>query len=225
MADLDQLQERLSVHFHDVELLHCALTHRSVRRQHNERLEFLGDAVLSFVVADALFRRYPELEEGELSRVRSGLVNGEMLAEVARRFDLGSDLILGMGEVKSGGQERDSILADAVEAIIGAVYLDSGIQAARQLILRFYDDQCFDDLKNAKLKKDPKSALQEWLQARKYPLPTYEAVTTGEAHAQTFDVTCTVEGLDAVTHGRSNSRRRAEQQAAEVFLAQLQKEK
>lgn len=221
MPNLASLESVLSINFQDKNLLQCALTHRSVRSQHNERLEFLGDAVLSFVIADTLYRRYPDLEEGELSRVRAGLVNGEMLAVIARRFDIGPFLILGQGEVKSGGHERDSILADAVEAIIGALYLDAGIDAASALILRFYEGRCFDDLIDAKLKKDPKSALQEWLQAHKLPLPTYTAETTGEAHAQVFDVVCTVENLPHEAHGKSSSRRRAERQAAKAYLALL----
>lgn len=221
MPSLDFLEQALSITFSDKGLLQCALTHRSVRSQHNERLEFLGDAILSFVIADTLYRRYPQLEEGELSRVRAGLVNGEMLASIARRYDLGRFLILGQGEVKSGGHERESILADAIEAIIGALYLDADMDAARALILRFYEGSCFDDLIDAKLKKDPKSALQEWLQAHKLPLPAYDAETSGEAHAQTFDVTCRVDGLPHEAHGQSSSRRRAEQQAAEAYLALL----
>ena len=224
MAEWNALQAALGYTFQDTALLQLALTHRSMRGDHNERLEFLGDAILSFVIADALYRRYPDLEEGELSRVRAGLVNGVMLASIAQRFELGHYLILGQGEIKSGGRERESILADAVEAIIGAVYLDAGMAEARQLIMRFFEDHCFDDLMSAKLKKDPKSALQEWLQARKYPLPIYESETSGEAHAQTFDVTCRVEGLSNSTHGQSHSRRRAEQQAAAALLKLLKGE-
>ncbi len=224
MSDLDVLQKTLQYQFKDERLLERALTHRSIQHNNNERLEFLGDAILNFVMADALFRRYTDLQEGELSRVRAGLVNGEMLAGLARKLNLGAHLTLGMGEIKSGGHKRDSILADAVEAIIGAIYLDRGIQPARQFIMDLFNEACLDDLKKKKLKKDPKSALQEWLQAQQLSLPTYTATTSGKAHEQTFYVVCSVEGLPYKSEGTSSNRRKAEQIAAKAYLAIIQRE-
>lgn len=218
MSDLVSLQKILGYQFKDESLLTCALTHRSIQQNNNERLEFLGDSILNFVMAEALFRRYADLQEGELSRVRAGLVNGEMLATLARKLKLGPYLTLGMGEVKSGGHERDSILADAVEAIIGAIYLDGGMSVARQFIIDLFGEACLDELKQIKLQKDPKSALQEWLQSQQLPLPTYTATTSGKAHEQTFYVVCTVAGLSHKTEGTSSNRRKAEQVAAEAYL-------
>ena len=221
--DLDSLQKALDYTFSNIELLYYALTHRSVHRNNNERLEFLGDAVLSVVMAEALYRRYPELPEGDLSRVRSGLVNGDMLAKIARSLGIGHYLRLGHGEIKSGGQDRDSILADAVEALIGAIYLDGGIDCARRFVLSFFDHQKLDELKTISLKKDPKSALQEHLQALHLSLPIYDVQTTGKSHEQVFYVTCSVEGLPHKTTSESDSRRRAEQLAAEKYLEWVQK--
>ena len=218
MPGLAMLQQRLGYQFKDVSLLKHALTHRSTHKHNNERLEFLGDAILSFIMANELYQRYADLDEGELSRVRSGLVNGEMLAQLARELNLGLHLQLGQGELKSGGRERDSILADAIEAMIGAIYLDGGLDAVKAFILGLFGEDDFDDWKNIKLKKDPKSALQEWLQAQSYPLPTYEAEITGEAHAQTFHVACSVVGLAHRTTGESTNRRKAERMAAAAFL-------
>lgn len=219
--DLTLLQKELDYTFSNVELLYYALTHRSVHRNNNERLEFLGDAVLSLVMAEALFCRYPDLPEGDLSRVRSGLVNGNMLAKIGRSLHIGNYLRLGHGEIKSGGQDRDSILADAVEALIGAIYMDGGLAFARRFVLSFFDSQKLDHLKEVSLKKDPKSALQECVQARHLPLPTYEVKTTGKSHEQTFYVVCSVEGLPHKTMSESDSRRRAEQLAAEKYLELL----
>lgn len=221
MPDLKTLQVALGYQFNDETLLTRSLTHRSVDKNNNERLEFLGDAILSFVMADVLFKRYPHLSEGQLSRVRSGLVSGVMLAQVARKLDLGSYLLLGQGEVSSGGRERDSILADAVEALIGAVYLDSGIKQAKCFVIALFNENEFDELTNAKLKKDAKSALQEWTQARQLPLPTYDLKVTGLAHEQVFHVTCFIEGLKHETYGESSNRRKAEQLAAKQLLVQL----
>ena len=219
--DLLVFQKELDYTFSNIELLYYALTHRSMHRNNNERLEFLGDAILSLVMAEALYRRYPELPEGDLSRVRSGLVNGDMLAKIGRALGVGPYIRLGQGEIKSGGHERDSILADTVEALIGAIYLDGGLECARQFVLNFFDDQKFDELKTISLKKDPKTALQECLQARHLPLPTYDVQTTGKSHEQTFYVTCTVESLPHKTTSESVSRRRAEQLAAEKYLELL----
>jgi len=162
--DLDKLQERLGYQFSDVSLLENALTHRSMAGLNNERLEFLGDAVLSHIVAEELYRRYPKAREGELSRMRSSLVKGDRIVELAKSLNLSSYLRLGIGEQKSGGQHRQSILADAFEAIIGAVYLDGGIEACRSSVLRWYGEG-IESLSRVTPEKDAKSALQEWLQA------------------------------------------------------------
>jgi len=214
---LDKLQERLGYQFKDIALLENALTHRSVGGLNNERLEFLGDAVLSHIVAEELYLRHPEAREGELSRMRSSLVKGERIAELAKHLDLSPCLRLGVGEQKSGGHHRQSILADAFEAVIGAVYLDAGIDVSRQCVLQWYGEG-IESLSEATPEKDPKSSLQEWLQAHKLPLPIYDATITGEAHAQTFHVTCRVEGLEYTAEGTSTSRRKAEQEAALIFL-------
>lgn len=221
MPKLDALQAKLGYEFQEIALLEQALTHRSVDQHHYERLEFLGDSVLSFVMSDILYRQNDKLREGELSRVRANLVNGEVLANIARDYELGTYLRLGHGEVNSGGQGRDSILADALEAVIAAVYLDGGLAAAQQLIWHLFDCQDFDALVHKKLKKDPKSALQEWAQARKYALPTYEAEVSGLAHEQTFAVTCTIEGIDQQGYGESTNRRKAEREAAQALLKKI----
>jgi len=218
---LDRLNKALGYGFKDPDLLRCALTHRSFGSRHNERLEFLGDAILSFVVSSELYVRFPSLDEGRLSRLRASLVKGDALAELARQLNLGDYLQLGSGELKSGGYRRASILADALEAIIGAVYLDGGIDAARRLILTLYGDD-LDKMSPAENLKDPKTQLQEFLQSRRLPLPQYEVISvTGEAHDQTFVVHCTVGGLPEPTEGVGASRRRAEQAAAEAALNQL----
>jgi len=215
--ELDKLQERLGYKFKNIGLLENALTHRSVGGTNNERLEFLGDAVLSHIMADELYRSHPNAREGELSRMRSSLVKGDRIAELAKSLDLSSYLRLGVGEKKSGGQYRPSILADAFEAVIGAVYLDGDIDQCRLCVLQWYGESV-EGLSKLTPEKDAKSVLQEWSQAHKYPLPIYEATTTGQAHAQTFHVTCRVEGLDHSASGVSTSRRRAEQEAAQHFL-------
>ena len=220
MQDLQVLQEKLIHAFSDVKLLEKALTHRSAGTVNNERFEFLGDAVLGQVIALELFHRHPDAREGQLSRMRSALVNREMLAKLANELELPKFVRLGIGERKSGGQYRESILADTMEAIIGSIYLDAGFSACRQCILHWYAN-LFDELVVSIPIKDAKSKLQEWLQARHLPLPEYLARTTGEAHAQTFYVTCKVKGLDIMSQGESTSRRKAEQQAAQRFLDQL----
>lgn len=217
MSDLKELQQRLGYTFKEGDLLYKALSHRSCGADNNERLEFLGDAVLSAIIAEELYTRQPQAREGELSRMRAILVNGEMLASMAKSFDIGTYLHLGVGEQKSGGQFRQSILADALEALIGAIYLDGGIDPLRMCLLRWYAEH-FEDFADLLPEKDAKSILQEWLQARKLPLPEYQAKASGVAHAQTFRVTCRVEGLAHVTEGESTSRRKAEQQAAQRFL-------
>jgi len=205
-----------------VELLRAALTHRSVGALNNERLEFLGDALLNAIVACELFARKPEAEEGELSRLRAWLVRGETLSEVGKHLNLGSVLRLGEGERKSGGARRASIVADGVEAIIGAVYLDGGYEAARALVLRLLAER-LDDLPALEALKDPKTRLQEYLQARQQPLPDYELVhARGADHAREFTVRCRVQDADMCCEATASSRRRAEQQAAEQCLQRLQ---
>ena len=200
-------------------LLEEALTHRSASPHNNERLEFLGDALLSLVMAECLFQRYPQASEGELSRLRANLVKGEALAELARGLKLGEGLRLGQGELRSGGPQRESILADALEAIFGAVYLDGGLAACRALILNLYRD-CLEGLASAGESKDPKTRLQEYLQARQQPLPIYSVLEIrGEPHAQSFTVECAVAERRAVAVG--SSRRKAEQGAARQVLEQL----
>ncbi len=210
------LARRLGHAFRRPELLDQALTHRSHGARHNERLEFVGDAVLNCVVARALFERFPDLPEGDLSRVRASLVNRDALADVARRLALSGAIRLGEGEQKSGGAERPSILADALEAIYGAVFLDSGFEAARGVIDRTFAE-VLGNADPTALGKDPKTRLQEWLQGRRLPVPAYRIVTVeGEAHAQTFTAECAIASLGIVTLGQGTSRRVAEQAAAEV---------
>ncbi len=213
------LRERLGHAFRQPELLARALTHRSHGATHNERLEFVGDAVLNCVIAAALFERFPAIPEGELSRVRASLVNRDTLARLARGLCLGPEIRLGEGEVRSGGGERPSILADALEAIFGAVFVDAGFEAARAAIERVYAGE-FVDLDPAALGKDPKTRLQEWLQARRLAVPEY-AVTeiSGEAHAQTFTIECRVPALAIVAIGTGTNRRAAEQDAAAQAFA------
>jgi ribonuclease-3 len=196
------------------ELLRRALTHRSYGASNNERLEFLGDSVVNCAVALELYHKFPELSEGELSRLRANLVRQESLASVARRFDFGAQLRLGEGEVKSGGARRPSILADAVEAVIGAAFLDSGFEAARRVV-RTLLGEAIDAIDPTSSGKDPKTLLQEHLQGRRMALPQYSVVATrGEAHEQLFEVECVVPELNIRSLGAGTSRRSAEQEAA-----------
>lgn len=220
MNNFTSLTQRLDYHFTDLQLLERALTHRSFHGVNNERLEYLGDAVLGLVVAEELFHREPTASEGKLSRIRATLVNGDVLAELARQLRLNEHLRLGIGELKSGGKERQSILADAFEAVIGAIYVDGGMESARRCIMHWYKDR-FEHLSTLTTIKDPKSLLQEWLQARKMPLPSYELVTKGKEHEPVFHVTARVSGIDFVTHGEGSSRRKAEQMSARFFLDKL----
>lgn len=200
-------------------LLEEALTHRSASPRNNERLEFLGDALLNLVMAEYLFQRYPQANEGELSRLRANLVKGETLAELARGLKLGEELRLGQGELRSGGPQRESILADALEAIFGAAYLDGGLAACRTLILNLYQD-CLARLAGASESRDPKTRLQEYLQARQQSLPVYSVLAIhGEPHAQSFTVECAAAEHRAVAVG--SNRRKAEQDAARLVLEQL----
>ena len=215
------LEKTLHYRFHDVGLFVQALTHRSSTGRNNERLEFLGDAVLDFVISDSLFKLRPDADEGDLSKLRASLVKDTSLAGIAADIGLGEHLILGSGERKTGGHRRESILADALEAIFGAVYLDSGFDAAKDLVDRVFE-QRLDELPDAEDLRDPKTRLQEWLQARKLSLPIYELVSvTGKDHRQKFVVSCTVNELSQTTEGESTSRRKAEQRAASAMLGML----
>jgi ribonuclease-3 len=208
------LSDRLGHPVRRPELLAQALTHRSYGANHNERLEFVGDAVLNCAVAGALFERFPAIPEGELSRVRASLVNRDTLARLARGLALGDAIRLGEGEQRSGGRRRPSILADVLEAVFGAVFVDGGFDAAREVIERVYAAE-FASLDPAALGKDPKTRLQEWLQARKIAVPDYVVTATaGEAHAQTMTVECRIPALAVVTTGTGTNRRAAEQAAA-----------
>ena len=214
-----RLKDSLDYDFSDARLLELALTHRSVPGDNNERLEFLGDAVLDFVISEVVFRTHPLAPEGDLSRLRASLVNDVTLAEIAAQLGLGEHLHLGGGERKSGGHRRDSILADALEAIFGAVYLDAGLEAARGVIEHTYGSRLheFPDVDDL---RDPKTRLQEWMQARQMGLPDYALLqVTGMAHRQTFEVSCSVG--DVTVSGSGTTRRNAEQQAAESMLEQL----
>lgn len=217
----DRLQQQLGYTFADATLLAQALTHRSAGSRNNERLEFLGDAVLGSVIAGELFHRFPNASEGRLSRLRASLVRRESLADIARNLELGHYLELGPGERKSGGHRRDSIMSDALEAIFGAIYLDSDFVACRRCILDLFGKR-LDGLSEAVVLKDPKTRLQEYLQARHMPLPEYAVIeVSGEAHAQHFRVTCRVAERDPVT-GTGGSRRQAEQDAAAQVLENLE---
>jgi ribonuclease-3 len=217
-----KLCQALGYAFRNPRLLDEALTHRSAAGPSNERLEFLGDSILNFVIAEELFRVYPIASEGELSRLRASLVNGETLAKLARSLALGDYLSLGSGELKNGGFSRASILADALEAVFGAVYLDSDFETCRQLILGLYREYLVKLPAVAEL-KDPKTRLQEYLQARQRALPVYSVLeVTGKAHAQSFTVECSAETLRTVAVG--SSRRKAEQEAAHKALQLLANE-
>lgn len=219
---LDTLFKKLGYQFKDKALLDMALTHRSVSKNNNERLEFLGDALLSLIIAEALYIKFPKTKEGELSRIRSKLVKGETLSVLAREFQLGEYLNLGIGELKTGGFNRDSILADAFEAVIGAMYLDSDHQTCKERVLSWYAERLEDPKLFHKL-KDPKTQLQEYLQARQLPLPEYDIIdTSGEPHEQVFTVICKVSGVSHKTKNSDKTRRRAEQKAAKEFLAWME---
>ncbi len=222
MADgLTALQARLQHQFSDPALLLRAVTHRSFAADHNERLEFLGDSVLNLSVADLLFQRLSALPEGDLSRIRANLVKQDTLHQIAVELGLPEVVRLGEGEVRSGGNRRPSILADALEALIGAVYLDAGYTAAQALVHRLFQSVEINPQMQASA-KDAKTELQEWLQARKYKLPLYRVVgTLGAAHRQTFDVECEVSDLNLNERGIGSSRRAGEQAAAAAMLQVL----
>lgn len=215
------LYKTLQYRFEDAGLFNQALTHRSAAGRNNERLEFLGDAVLDFVVSDAVYKARPGASEGDLSKLRSSLVKDTSLAALAVDLGLGEHLILGSGEQKTGGHRRESILADALEAIFGAVFLDNGFEAAKDIIERVFSKR-LAELPDADDLRDPKTRLQEWMQARKMGLPDYDLVSvTGKAHKQRFEVSCTLSETSIVTLGKSTTRRKAEQKAAAAMLETL----
>lgn len=217
------LSDRLQYHFCNPALLERALCHRSAGKPNNERLEFLGDAILGFIVSDLLFHRFPAATEGELSRMRSQLVQRSSLAETARELKLGEELRLGQGELKSGGAQRESILADAMEALLCALYLDGGLSLATDRLQLWFGPR-LDSLLVEEPGKDAKTRLQEWLQAHKQPLPQYTVANIGgSGHQQHFTINCRVPGLPGSLSGTGTSRKEAEQMAAAQALQQLEK--
>lgn len=215
------LVSQLGHEFNNINLVERALTHRSLGANNYERLEFLGDSVLEFIISAYLYEKFPELSEGELTRLRASLVRKESLAKLARELKLGRCLKLGIGELKSGGHDRDSILADTMEALFGAIFIDGGIEAARQVVLRLYHPM-LQSVDPGTIRKDPKTRLQEFLQKRSLPIPVYEIIkVSGVAHAQHFRVCCDVKGLDKSIEGEGRTRRAAEQDAASKILEEL----
>ena len=209
--------------FGDAALLARALTHRSAGSPHNERLEFLGDALVNLLVAEALFQRWPKADEGTLTRARAELVRESALAAIARQLDLGTHLKMGPGEMKTGGHRRDSILADAVEAVAGAIYLDAGYDACRTSVLPWFEAMIEALPAPNLIGKDAKTRLQEWLQARQKPLPLYALLgESGDDHAKVFRVACRLDEPSLSAEGEGSSRRAAEQAAAEAILAELE---
>ncbi len=224
MKTLQRLQSDIDYQFNDEQLLKTALTHRSYSKNvNNERLEFLGDSVLGLVISEHIYRRQQQASEGELSRLRASLVKEEALARVARDIHLGDYLLMGGGELKSGGYRRASILSDAMEAIFGAIYLDAGFEQSQKTILFLYDEYLVTLPSPGDL-KDPKTTLQEFLQSQQIDLPLYNVIKTeGQSHNQVFTVTCTIENLKINAEGRGTSRKKAEQMAASMALKQAQK--
>lgn len=220
---IDRHAGRFGTHaFSDPDLLERALTHRSAASCHNERLEFLGDSLVNLIAAEALYLHWPQADEGALTRGRAELVRESSLATIARDFGLGERLILGPGELKSGGHRRDSILADTVEAVVAAIYLDSDFAHCRQVVLPWFEDAIQALPPPNKVGKDAKTRLQEWLQARQWPLPVYELVAeSGEEHAKSFLVACRLTQPPGEAQGSGTSRRAAEQAAAEAALGRL----
>nr|WP_264299242.1 MULTISPECIES: ribonuclease III [Zhongshania] len=221
LASLDEVCQKIGYHFKDSELLTMAMTHRSFSAVNNERVEFLGDSLLNMIIAEALYLRFPDVDEGDLSRIRALLVSGKTLATVAVEFELGRFLRLGAGEKNSGGQRRASTLADAVEALIGAIYLEAGFEVCRERVLAWFAPRLVSLNPDAS-HKDPKTRLQEFLQGRKQPLPDYQLVeTAGADHQQTFIVSCSISLLKSSVSASGSSRRKAEQAAAEKVLLAL----
>lgn len=225
MNSVSKVSQIFGYQFEDEKLLTLALTHRSIGSQNNERLEFLGDSILGMVISAELFIRFPNEKEGVLTRLRSSLVKGETLSEIATELSLGDFIQLGSGELKSGGYRRASTLADVVEAIIGAIYLDSckenSIKIVEKIILTIFNER-LNNCEPAGILKDPKTRLQEHLQSKKLPLPTYNVVSiSGKEHLQTFKVSCSIEGYHNHVVATGDSRRKAEQAAAEKALTSL----
>ena len=217
-----QLMHKIKYDFADISLLNTALSHRSCGKTNNERLEFLGDSLVNFIVAYELFKRFPSAQEGELSRLRAFLVKGETLAAIAKEFDLSQYIRLGGGELKSGGAYRISILADAVEAIIGAIFLDSDLETCYAKVAEWYQDR-INELSLEEVYKDPKSLLQELVQSKQLPLPEYNLIKIiGKEHQQKFIIECIVKLLDKPVKGEGTSRRKAEQAAASAALEELE---
>lgn len=218
--NIDRLYRRLNYNFQKKAFLQQALTHCSAGEKNYERLEFLGDSILNLVISNALYHLYPQRPEGQLSRLRAFLVNGDMLADIASEIDLGDYLLLGQGELKSGGFRRRSILADAMEAVFAAIFLDSDFAQAEKVILFLYQNRLNDTTLDAA--KDAKTQLQEYLQAQKYPLPKYSVKKIiGEEHEQIFQIVCHLATLQLSTEGQGETRRKAEQAAAKLMLEQL----
>jgi ribonuclease-3 len=221
MADIARLQRALGYAFADQQLLSLALTHRSAGGHNNERLEFLGDSILNHIIAEALYQQFPQAREGDMSRMRASLVKGDTLAEVARELQLGDYLVLGPGERKSGGHRRSSILADAFEAVVGAILLDSTVERCRMSVLGWFAVR-LEQLKHGAADKDAKTQLQEYLQGRRNPLPKYELLgVQGEDHQQQFRVACRLQQPTLTVEGAGSSRRKAEQAAARCALQKL----
>lgn len=217
----EAIARNLGYRFSDLDLLGQALRHRSMGKLSNERLEFLGDAVLNFIIAAELFHRYPEMKEGDLSRLRSNLVNGEVLADLAGELEIARYIKFGSGELRSGITKRKSILADAMEAVIGAIYLDGGFLASQSQVLRWFTKR-LDDIAGI-VQKDPKTCLQELLQMKKSPLPVYTVISTsGAAHEKLFTVACQVLGVTEATIGMGTNKRVAERNAAEKMLINME---
>lgn len=224
MKSIDPASPAFAGHvFRDAGLLAQALTHRSAGARHNERLEFLGDALVGLIVAEALYIRWPKADEGMMTRARAELVRESSLAQIARDHDLGPRITLGPGELKSGGHRRDSILSDTLEALVGAIYLDAGFEACRDAVLPWFE-RTIMELPAGRIDKDPKTRLQEWLQARQRPLPVYELLAeSGDEHAKLFRVRCVVTEPPLSAEGEGSSRRVAEQAAAAAMMAALER--
>jgi len=221
VKNLNLLQVELGYYFSDIQLLELALTHRSVSSNNNERLEFLGDSLINHVVAEHVYRKFPRISEGPLSRIRAALVRRESLAELGINLKIGEYLLLGAGECKSGGRHRKSILADAVEAVVGAIYIDGGFEIAREIILVLYSAK-FSAMSEDLAEKDSKTRIQEYTQAKGLELPIYELESvSGDAHQPIYHVVCRINGSDRVGRGSAQSRQEAEQIAASLVLSAL----
>ncbi|MDX1795463.1 MAG: ribonuclease III [Hydrogenovibrio sp.] len=221
-AKLQRLSKALGYQYQNIGYLERALTHRSMGAKNNERLEFLGDSLVNFMIADALFHQFEKISEGDLSRIRAFLVKGETLAKIGKEYQLSDYLMLGPGELKSGGYRRESIIADTVEAIIASVYEDGGLDVCRELVMRLYQNR-LQELDPAKVGKDPKTRLQEYLQSNHQQLPEYSVISVnGPAHAQEFIVCCYVDQLNRKFEATATNRRKAEQLAAEQALEVLE---